>query len=81
MTPKDERDYNLRKICYLCSGLFSPDSDNIYQKVRDHCHFTGKYRGAAHSICNLQAKKPDFIPALFHNLEGYDEHLSYPAWP
>ena len=79
MSPKDERDYNSSERCYLCSRLFSPDSGSIYWKVRDHCHFTGKYRGAAHSICNLRASKPDFIPALFHNLEGYDEHLFLPS--
>jgi hypothetical protein len=79
MTPKDERDYNSSKRCHLCSKRFYPDSDEIYQKVRDHCHFTGKYRGAADSICNLRAKKPYFIPALFHNLEGYDEHLFLPS--
>ena len=47
--------------------------------VRDHCHFTEKYRGAAHSTCNLKARKPDYIPTLFHNLEGYDEHLFLPS--
>ena len=44
-------------------------------KVRDHCHFTGKYRGAAHKDCNLKCRKPLFIPVLFHNLQGYDAHL------
>ena len=44
-------------------------------KVRDHCHFTGKYRGAAHNDCNLKCRKPLFIPVIFHNLQGYDAHL------
>ena len=44
-------------------------------KVRDHCHFTGKYRGAAHSKCNLENRIPKFIPILLHNLSGYDAHL------
>ena len=43
--------------------------------MRDHCHFTGKYRGAAHNKCNLQFKKPKFTPVIFHNLSGYDAHL------
>ena len=47
-------------------------------KVRDHCHFAGEYRGAAHKSCNLKLKiKPDKtkIPVVFHNLRGYDSHL------
>ena len=45
------------------------------QKVRDHCHHTGKYRGAAHSICNLRYKIPKEIPVVFHNGSTYDYHF------
>ena len=44
-------------------------------KVRDHCHFTGKYRDAAHNQCNLKCRKPLILPVVFHNLQGYDSHL------
>ena len=44
-------------------------------KVRDHCHFTGNYRGAAHSICNLKDKVPKDIPVVFHSGSIYDNHL------
>ena len=45
-------------------------------KVRDHCHFTGKYRCLAHNNCNLNLKeKVNFIPIFFHNLSGFDSHL------
>ena len=40
----------------------------LTDKVRDHCHFTGKYRGAAHNSCNLQCRKPMILPVIFHNL-------------
>jgi hypothetical protein len=43
--------------------------------VRDHCHLTGLYRGAAHSHCNLQCQSPDFYPVIIHNLSGFDAHL------
>ena len=43
--------------------------------MRDHCHFTGEYRGAAHNECNLKCRKPLILPVIFHNLQGYDAHL------
>ena len=46
--------------------------------MRDHCQITGKFRGAAHSQCNLKLKVSPYItqiPVVFHNLKGYDSHL------
>ena len=57
--------------CHICFKHFK-DGD---RKVRDHCHYNGEYRGAAHSLCNLQHKIPPYIPVVFHNLTGYDAHL------
>ena len=45
------------------------------QKVRDHCHYTGKYREVAHSICNLCYKISKEIPVVFHNGSTYDYHF------
>ena len=46
-----------------------------YCKVRDHCHYTGEYRGAAHSVCNLKYSLPKKIPIAFHNGSNYDYHF------
>ena len=43
--------------------------------MRDHCHLSGKFRGAAHEVCNLRYKVQKFFPVVFHNLSGYDSHL------
>ena len=67
---KDKDDFEKAEICWICQKEFGES-----EKVRDHCHFTGKYRGAAHVKCNLQFKKPKFTPVIFHNLSGYDAHL------
>ena len=61
--------FNEETKCWICKGELNND------KVRDHCHFTGRYRGAAHNSCNLKYKKPNFTPVVFHNLSGYDSHL------
>ena len=73
LTPltKEEKDnYNQENTCYICKKDFNND------KVRDHCHFTGKYRGAAHNTCNLRYKIPKNIPVIFHNGSTYDYHFT-----
>ena len=55
---------------------FNNNDKKIY-KVQDHCHYTGKYRGAAHKICNLRYKVPKEIPIMFHNGSTYDHSLFY----
>ena len=47
----------------------------LYNKVRDHCHYTGKFRGAVHNICNLRYKIPKKIHVVFHNSSTYDYHF------
>ena len=46
-----------------------------YRKVRDHCHYTGEYRGAMHSICNLKYSVPKNPDSAFHNGFNYDYHF------
>ena len=72
MEKKERKHYNKQTKCWICEGEFNDDKD---VKVRDHCHFTGRYRGAAHNKCNLNYNKPKFIPVVVHNLAGYDSHL------
>ena len=76
MTEENERDYANATQCWICEQQIGNDKKN--PKVRDHCHFTGEYRGAAHKTCNLKLSiKPHKtpIPVVFHNLKGYDSHL------
>ena len=47
-----------------------------YGKVKDYWHYTGKYRGAAHSICNLKYSIPKEIHVVFHNGLNYDHHFN-----
>ena len=69
---QEQKQYEKGTVCWICNGKF--DDDKNY-KVRDHCHFTCRYRGAAHNTSNLKYKKPNFTPVVFHNLSGYDSHL------
>ena len=69
MNPKTQKEFNAAVNCHICSHELGDD------RVRDHCHFTGEYRGAAHNKCNLMCKKPRILPVIFHNLQGYDAHL------
>ena len=72
LTEEDRKRYITSDICHICENPFKEESN---RKVRDHCHFTGKYRGAAHNACNLNCRKPLLLPVIFHNLQGYDAHL------
>ena len=70
MPTEDEVNFRRQKYCHICGGTMG-DKD----KVRDHCHFTGAYRGAAHNECNLNYKITGVIPVIFHNLKRYDGHI------
>ena len=70
LTKEEEDNYNKENTCYICKKDFNNDG-----KVRDHCHFTGKYRGVAHNTCNLRYKIPKNMPVIFHNGSTYDYHF------
>ena len=59
-----KREHKAAEKCHICLKRFN---DPKNKKVRDHCHYTGEYRRAAHSNCNLKYKIPDYIPIAFHN--------------
>ena len=71
LTHEENNIYNEQEICYICKEKFCLDKDDKNytnrKKVKDHCHYTGKFRGAAHSICNLKHKVPKEIPIIIHN--------------
>ena len=80
LTEKENKSYKKQKVCYICKNEFNIDENDknafeLYHKVRDHCHYTGEFRGAAHSICNLRYKTPKEIPVVFHNGSTYDYHF------
>ena len=68
-TEEDQKQFNKASDCWICGEALGND------RVRDHCHYTGHYRGAAHNSCNLKYKQPKSISMFFHNLSGYDSHL------
>ena len=77
-TKEDNANYKKSDSCWLCGEGFTPRGTHQGEKdwkVRDHCHYTGKYRGAAHNSCNIKFRRPKFTPVIFHNLAGYDAHL------
>ena len=71
LTDKKNRSYENQNRCHVCRKLFTKDD----KKVKDHCHFTGKYRGAAQNKGNMNYKITKNIPIVFHNLSSYDIHF------
>ena len=73
LTNKEIKSDEKQKVCHIWKKKFCCDKNN--KKVRDHCHCTGKFRGAAHGECNLRCKVPKEIPVVFHNDSTYDYHF------
>ncbi|CAB3979147.1 Gastrula zinc finger, partial [Paramuricea clavata] len=69
ITPEEEAEFWKARNCSICGNDLGED------RVRDHDHVTGMYRGAAHNICNLKYRITWKVPVVFHNLRGYDSHL------
>ena len=69
MGKDDWEEYFKKSNCAICKGPLTGET------VMDHDHLTEKFRGAAHSQCNLLYQQPKFVPVIFHNLSGYDSHL------
>ena len=73
MNEEEEYLFQESNSCQICEKLI----DNDDEKVRDHCHVTGKFRGAAHWNCNINFQLTKKVPVIFHNLRGYDSHLIF----
>jgi hypothetical protein len=69
MTGSDWQSFKKAKHCHICKKELGEE------RVRDHCHVTGKFRGSAHNECNINYKYTCRIPVIIHNARGYDTHL------
>lgn len=72
MTAEDEANFLSASVCHICEKKLDRSTEIV---VKDHCHFTGKFRGAAHQGCNLQYRDYRTVPVIFHNLTHYDSHF------
>ena len=73
MALEDEENYQNSNDCWICNRQIFYDKN----KVRDHCHITGKYRGASQRSCNSKLKISRKLPIFAHNLPGDDGHLIF----
>ena len=73
LSKEDQEDYRKYNVCRFC------EKEILSDKVRDHCHLTGNYRGPAHNTCNINVtqKQSNFIPFVFHNFSNYDCHMFF----
>ena len=73
MSEEEEHLFQQSNNCSICKKLI----DNDEEKVRDHCHVTDKFRGAAHWDCNINFQLTKKVPVIFHNVKGYGSHLIF----
>ena len=80
LTDSENKFYEEQDVCHICQNKFCYDKNEkkkfkSCQKIRDHCHYTGKFKGAAHSICNLRYKVLQEISVKIHDGSKYDYHF------
>ena len=72
MSEEEEHLFQQSNSCWICEKRIDND-----EKVRDHCHVTGKFREAAHWSCNINLQLTKKVPVVFQNLRGYGSHLIF----
>ena len=77
LTDKEIKFHDNQKQCHICKKGFFRNKKGKFKhiKARDHCHYTAKFRRAAHSICNLEYNVPKKIPIIIHNCSTYNDHF------
>ena len=70
---EEEEQFQSSNTCWICEKLIDDDDE----KVRDHCHVTGKFRGTAHWSCSINLQLNKKVPVIFHNLRGSESHLNF----
>ena len=73
MTEEEKNLFQESNTCQICKKLI----DNYDEKVREYCHVTSKFRGAAHWDCNTKFQLTKKVSVIFHNLKGYHSHLIF----
>ena len=78
LTDEENNSYEKQNVCYICKKEFSnnDDDDDDDDDNDKKYHYTGKFKGATYSICNLRYKTPKEIPLVFHNGSTYDYHFT-----
>ena len=73
ISEEEEHLFQQSNSCWICKKLF----DNDEEKVRDHFHIAGKFRGAAHWNCIINFQLTKRVPVIYHDLRGYGSHLIF----
>ena len=71
---EEEEQFQSSNTCLICEQRIDDDDD---EKFRDHCHVTGKFRGAAHWSWNINLQLTKNVSVMLRNLRGYDSHLIF----